>query len=172
MYAKPNVLLVGGEGADAAELEAILRKHANLFRADPPQDLKKILEQDWYDAAFCEWAVRNTVLLQVREKCSHLPVVVFYRTGGEREWVEVLQAGGFDLLVPPYREKTVLATLEQAVASHQASRDRILSRSDRAWPGAGGASLTNPLAGQWWIPEIGRQQDPLSRTGSAKAHTS
>ena len=57
---------------------------------------------------------------QLQLRCPDLPVVVFSATGGEQEWVRVLEAGAFDLLVAPYQKQTVIAILEQAVATYQA----------------------------------------------------
>jgi DNA-binding NtrC family response regulator len=71
----------------------------------------------------------NDALEQVRQRSPNLPVIVFCRSGGEQEWVEVLEAGGFDLLVPPYQKDTVLPVLEHAVVSHDARRCRqVLSQ--------------------------------------------
>jgi FixJ family two-component response regulator len=58
----------------------------------------------------------------VQHTCPDLPVVIYSRTGGETEWVKVLDAGGFDLLVAPYQKCSVLPVLEQAVNSYKARR--------------------------------------------------
>ena len=54
---------------------------------------------------------------EVQHRDPDLPVIVLSRTAGEHEWVAVLEAGAFDLLVPPYRQQALLAVLEQASAS-------------------------------------------------------
>src|SRR4029077_13857302 len=92
------------------------------------QELEVALENGSYDAIFCGWSfhkgVRDAVLQMMWQRSPDLPVIVFCGTGGEQEWIEVLEAGGFDLLVPPYQESTVLPVLEHAIVSHEARRFR------------------------------------------------
>jgi DNA-binding NtrC family response regulator len=49
-----------------------------------------------------------------------LPVILLSRIGGESEWLEVIEMGAFDLLVPPYDESYVLSLIEHAAASRLA----------------------------------------------------
>jgi FixJ family two-component response regulator len=48
-----------------------------------------------------------------------LPVIFLSRTAGEKEWMEVFESGGFDLLASPYNKSQTLAALGQAVETHQ-----------------------------------------------------
>jgi FixJ family two-component response regulator len=48
-----------------------------------------------------------------------IPLVVLSRCGCEKEWIEVLEAGAFDFLVPPYTSSQILAVLEHALTSAQ-----------------------------------------------------
>jgi len=72
-----------------------------------------------FDAFLCEWCYeggtwREAVEL-IRRRVPELPVIVVCRTGGESEWVEVLQAGAFDLISAPFSEREVLSALLRAV---------------------------------------------------------
>ena len=87
-------------------------------------ELGTLLETGQYDALFCDWSFYsgawNEVLQEVRERYPDLPVIILSRTAAEREWLEVMDAGAFDLLAPPYLEHNLLAALEQVTASRPA----------------------------------------------------
>jgi DNA-binding NtrC family response regulator len=74
-----------------------------------------------FDAFLCEWCYQGgtwkEAVESVHRQAPELPVIVVCRTGGEEEWVEVLQAGGVDLITAPFSEEEVLAALQRAVAS-------------------------------------------------------
>ena len=46
--------------------------------------------------------------------------IVVSRCGGEKEWVEVLDAGCFDLVCAPFSARQVLYVVEHAVADYEA----------------------------------------------------
>jgi DNA-binding NtrC family response regulator len=126
MPTKPHVLLVSSQEIESQVLENVLKELVVLDRATDLADVKRALARGRYDAVFCghsfhknDW---NAVLRQIQNLCPEVPVVIFCRTGGEREWIEVLDAGAFDLLLPPYQRGTVLPILEHAVASYEARR--------------------------------------------------
>ena len=122
MLRQPNVLLLSTDQTETAQLQQLLGEHAILTPVARRSELISLLERRDYDAIFCAWAFQqgtwNEVLHDVRESCPDLPVVIFSRTGGEQEWVKVLEAGAFDLLVAPYQQHTVIPILEQAVSSY------------------------------------------------------
>ena len=126
MLSEPKVLLLSSDEEEARKWEEMFRQHATLRIALNLDELRTNLERDSYDALFCGWSFQmgtwNDALRQVRSRCPELPVVVFSGTGGEREWVQVLESGAFDLLVAPYEKRTVMPILEQAVASCEARR--------------------------------------------------
>jgi FixJ family two-component response regulator len=76
-----------------------------------------------YAAVFCNWDCADgtwrDVLSKLKELNLQTPLVVLSRCGCEKEWVEVLEAGAFDFLVPPYTSAQILAVLEHAIASSQ-----------------------------------------------------
>ncbi len=126
MLAQPKVLLLSSEEAESNAMENVLSEYVILQNARNLSELEMFLEGGIYDAVFCgrsfhqgEW---NGALRKVQQRCPNLPVIVFCQTGSEREWSEVIEAGGFDLLTAPYRRNTVLPVLEHAVISYEARR--------------------------------------------------
>ena len=126
MINHPKVLLVSNNQEETSVLEGILSEHVILKSVGNLLELQKLLEDGDYDAVFCGWSFHqgrwNDALDEVRQRCPDLPMIIFCRTGGEKEWVEALEAGAFDLLVGPYMKRSVLPLLEHAVASHEARR--------------------------------------------------
>ena len=126
MLSWPKVLLLSSDDAETQNWEEVFREHATMRRVRTLNELQDHLQDDRYDALFCGWSFHtgtwNQALEHVQQSCPDLPVVVFSGTGDEREWVRVLQAGAFDLLVAPYQKRTVLPVLEQAIISHEARR--------------------------------------------------
>ena len=124
MLRNPNVLLLCSDETRALALREILSEHAVLTPAGNLSELTVLLESSCYDALFCAWSFHrgtwNDALLEARRLHPDLPVIIFSSTAGEQEWLRVLEAGGFDLLAPPYQERAVLSALEQATASYEA----------------------------------------------------
>jgi DNA-binding NtrC family response regulator len=124
MRSDAAVLFVNGEPAEALGFERILGEHMVLKRVQDLAELQADLpDGNHYDAVLCGWSFRKgdwkDALGYVLQRSPDLPVIVFSRMGTEREWVEVLGAGAFDLLAAPYGERSVLAALEHAVASYE-----------------------------------------------------
>lgn len=83
-----------------------------------PSVRPKVQSASGFHAFLCEWCYqggtwREAVELMHR-RAPHLPVIVVCRTGGESEWVEVLEAGAFDLISAPFSKEQVLDTLFRA----------------------------------------------------------
>ena len=87
-------------------------------------ELAALLKCNSYDALFCAWSFQRgtwkEAVRNIQESQPGLPVIVLSSSPENREWSEVLEAGAFDLLVPPYEKQSVLAVLEQASASREA----------------------------------------------------
>ncbi|MBI4458547.1 MAG: hypothetical protein HY648_00635 [Acidobacteria bacterium] len=119
----PNVLLLTEDEKEACSLQEVLGDYARLVHARGLLELESRLEEGPCDVLICAWSFYagfwNGALQEIRQRYPDLPVVILSRTGGEREWVEVLRTGAFDLLAFPWREPTVLAVIEQAVVSHK-----------------------------------------------------
>ena len=122
----PKVLLLSNATTESSGLERILEQHVYLRRVTGLMELQTILDEECYDAVFCDWSFHrgkwDDALRHIQQLSPDLPVIIFRGTGGEKEWVQVLEAGGFDLLVAPYQNYTVLPVLEQAVESYEARR--------------------------------------------------
>ena len=118
----PKVLYIGSN-SDGAEVVEILAQFASVTRVlTVPIALPKG-ETEAYDAVFCDWDCADgtwkEVLSKLRELDLQIPLIVLSRCGCEKEWVEVLEAGAFDFLVPPYNSAQIRAVLEHALASTQ-----------------------------------------------------
>ena len=124
MLGVPNVLLLGSAETETGAVMDILAEHANLTLVRSLTELKERRAEKEYDALFCgssfhqaRW--RDAVQVIRIIVGGDLPVIFLSRTADEKEWMEVFQAGGFDLLALPYNESQTLAALVQAVESHQ-----------------------------------------------------
>lgn len=126
MLTQPKVLMLSSDVVESGVLDEILSEHVILRTVRDLPELETALVRDDYDAMLCGWSFHqgcwNHALRRIRQWCPDLPVIIFCGHAGEREWIEVLQAGGFDMLNTPYLQSTVLPTLEHAVASHETRR--------------------------------------------------
>jgi len=105
----------------ARNIVAVLREFAVIKHADSLEKIRHILQDGNYSALFCPWRLGSNPWTEVlavarRESGPALPVIVVARNGGWKEWAEVLDAGGSDLLVPPISKLTAMAALQQAGA--------------------------------------------------------
>lgn len=141
MLAYLNVLLLATDEWEAAELQGLLSPYVTLTCVQDLVECLDFLEKRPYDAVFCAWSFRsgtwNDVLKEIRERYLDLPVIILSRIAAEREWLDVLDAGAFDLLSPPYQERTLVAVLEHAAASRQARawRNREIPLKQRVGTG-------------------------------------
>lgn len=124
MLRSPRVLLLSTDETETAILREMLSEHAILTPAVNLSELAALLKSNTYDALFCAWSFQRgtweEAVSNIQESHPGLPVIVLSSSPENREWAEVLQAGAFDLLVPPYEKQSVLAVLEQASASQEA----------------------------------------------------
>lgn len=124
----PKVLVLMCDTDQRAILQKVLELHAELSCAYTPEEMSEQLERASYDAVFCARSLSmgswSEVLEKVPQFYPHLPVIIVSRTADEQEWLEVLEAGAFDLLGPPYYERVLLYVLEHAMVSHDARLTR------------------------------------------------
>ena len=115
----PKVLLLDGN-PDGALLEKMLEGRAAVTRVETIPEALALARRTDYDAIFCPWELADGtwqhVLQEVQRRRLEIPVIVFCHYGGEREWSEVLKAGAFDLLAPPYDGYELGALLAHALA--------------------------------------------------------
>jgi DNA-binding NtrC family response regulator len=116
----PKALFIG-KNSDGAEVAEILAQFASVTRIWTVPTALPQEETEAYDIVFCDWDCADgtwrDVLSKLKELHLQIPLVVLSRCGCEKEWVEVLEAGAFDFLVPPYTSAQILAVLEHALAS-------------------------------------------------------
>ena len=131
MNQRLTVLLLSSTETETGFLEDILSKHVALQSARNLEEMLKLLAGGDHDAFLCDWTFYGgtwrDALREVQRRCPELPTIVVCRVGGEREWVEALEAGAFDLLSAPYHDSAVLAVLEHAVASREARTLRFVA---------------------------------------------
>src|SRR5262249_42921111 len=117
-------IILSADPKETAAFEEILSEHADLKPVTTLRELPSVLDSDAYDAIFCARSFQSSTwreaLEDVRESHPDLPFIVLASAPEENAWVETIDAGAFDLLVPPYEERQVLAVLEQASASRDA----------------------------------------------------
>jgi DNA-binding NtrC family response regulator len=122
----PKVLIVGSDLNGCHVAAEILTRFATVTRVPRIQDALSTAAES-YDAIFCPWEFAEGTWRGVLEEAQKLdppiPVIVLSRWAGEKQWVETLQAGAFDLLVPPFTNYQILAVLEHAMASRPRTAD-------------------------------------------------
>ena len=124
MLRSPKIVVLSTDPAETGHLQEVLSKHAVLTYARNLSELKTLLKEGEPDVLFCSWSFQSVSWKEAVEEVQHcypeLPVIVLSRTADEREWMEALEVGDFDLLIPTYGEKqSLLAVVEQAAASRE-----------------------------------------------------
>ena len=129
MQARPNVLIICDDDCTYRSLETILEDCSNLTRVRDTENLEWQANRSSFDTVFCAWTFGAgswmSILSFLRNRLPDAPVIVFNHSGGEEQWMEVLEAGGFDLLAAPYRKSNVVPLLEHAASTYEA---RCLNR--------------------------------------------
>ncbi|MBI2819098.1 MAG: hypothetical protein HYX73_03890 [Acidobacteria bacterium] len=138
---KLKVLLLGSPESECAiSLQERLAPHGELTVASSLAECVRLLERGFHPSA--EMAPRSPAPLEqqrfsgfdaflvgwqcyqgswkeavelIHHRAPELPVIVVCRTGGESEWVEVLQAGAVDMIGAPFSEEEILSALMRAV---------------------------------------------------------
>ena len=122
-----SVLLLSSNEEATRLLHETLSREAELATAWNPEELFGLLTRPGYDAFLCDWDCQGgswrEVCREVKRNYPDLPIILLCRMcrcGGEKEWVEVLEAGYFDLICAPFSDRQILSVIEHAVASHEA----------------------------------------------------
>lgn len=130
MLRYPNVLLFSNDETETAVLHRLLSEHVVLTPVHHPSELTSLLGSNSYDALFWVWSFHtgtwNDALSEVRKITPDLPVIILSSAAEEKEWIQALGAGAFDLLVAPHKDRALLAVLEQASASREARISRSM----------------------------------------------
>jgi DNA-binding NtrC family response regulator len=134
----PKVLLIAGD-CECGSLEENLHGLAEITIAQSIHETLHTLNSDDFDVLFCPWEIKGCgwsdftgLLKNVR---PGLPIVIYYHCGGEPEWTEVLEAGAFDLLAPPFkRQKAGI----------------VITECSGLWPASAPVSLSALVKGNLW----------------------
>jgi DNA-binding NtrC family response regulator len=117
---EPNILLVSGP----SECSCLMSNLSSLGNVTTAQNLDEAiarLKNEQFDVLFCAWDIAgkswDELLGMLKRMKVAVPAVVYYRCGGEQEWLRALDAGAFDFLVPPFQRHELQLLLERAVAS-------------------------------------------------------
>lgn len=117
---QPNILFVTGNTECGCLLENLSALGAVTTTQTLPETLRQLKSGD-FDVLFCAWEFRGgawaDLLASLKRHGLELPTVIFYRCGGEAEWMKALQAGAFDLLAPPFDLYKLRVLLEHAMTS-------------------------------------------------------
>jgi len=117
------LLLLSNNNETTSLLTKALAGIADVTTAWTVEELFRFLQRSEFDSFLYDWDFQETnwreICREVQRAHPNLPIIVVCRCGGEREWVEVLKAGCFDLITPPYSDRHVLSVIEHAVASRQ-----------------------------------------------------
>jgi DNA-binding NtrC family response regulator len=136
MLRYPRVLLLSNDESETSALDRLLTGHVLLTTVNNLPELVSLLENGNYDALFCAWSFHtgtwSDALEEVQKLHSDLPVIILSSSAEEREWLRVLEAGAFDLLVPPFQDRALLAVLEQASASRDALTPKRIASLSKA----------------------------------------
>ena len=85
---------------------------------------RKQLPDGDYEAIFCTASFHGgtyrDLLALSQELRLDVPVIVCSEEDGDREWVEALERGAFDLLVAPFQKGAVARAIEEALQSRDA----------------------------------------------------
>lgn len=118
-----SVLLLTSNEEATRLLGETLSKEAELATAWDAEELSRLLQRTGYDALLLDWeckgGVWREVCREVKQNYPALPIIVVSRCGDEKEWVEVLKEGCFDLISAPFSVRHVLYVIAHAVASRE-----------------------------------------------------
>jgi DNA-binding NtrC family response regulator len=121
---QPRVLLMAADEQRAESIAALLTPYVELTCVRNAMELHATLARRRFDALFYlrsqDSAGWKRTVGEMRRSHPELPVIVLSHTEAVLECAEILEAGAFDLLAPPYGDHDLLAAIEQARASTEA----------------------------------------------------
>jgi DNA-binding NtrC family response regulator len=131
---RPHALILADPEPDVETLLQFIQEKLAVRRVDTLVELNRALQDCDPDVIFCPWAFQtgtwSSVVNAVKEVKPGIPVIVFSErkdtdTLNEASaWYKIFVGGGFDLLVPPFRNSNVLWVVQQAIESRLAHRMR------------------------------------------------
>jgi DNA-binding NtrC family response regulator len=133
MSRRARVLFLKGRGESYNPIMSSLARSAAVESVGTLAAFKKATAARGYEAIFCTarfpGGTYADLLRILRQQRLDLPVIVCSLRGGDREWVQALERGAFDLLVFPFHRSTVAKVLEEALESREVLRFTPRTRS-------------------------------------------
>jgi DNA-binding NtrC family response regulator len=127
---KPVVLHVTPSNKDAEALNKMVGGELVLRRVESLAEAVQTLADDEIDVVITDTrlpdGVWTALLTDVK---SQAPIIVTSATADERLWAEVLNLGGYDLLVKPFHRTEVLRVIQSAwkQSTYRTERRRSLA---------------------------------------------
>jgi DNA-binding NtrC family response regulator len=121
MLPKINALLVMAPERSLPLLEALESCGIDVLAVCDCSEARRMLETQpsvqvvLTDAALPDGDWRRVLEIVVRE-CANIEVVVCSRLGDPKLWLDVLEEGGYDVLVEPYQREEIQRIVEVAAA--------------------------------------------------------
>ena len=126
MLTTPKLLLLSEDKNEVYYLRETLGGYATLAHAQDLTEMSSLLDGAHYDVLLCGWPFYRDewhgAMKHVRERYPDLPVIVLSAAEATQHWMEVLNAGAFDVLALPSPKLVMLPVMEHARVSHDARR--------------------------------------------------
>ena len=122
METLPKVLVVVGS-QECGCLVKHLQELRQVVTAAGLDEAMQALRKTEFEAVFSPWEFVggnwSDLMASLHKEEVRVPAIFYYHCAGEGEWMQALEAGAFDLLVPPYDKYKLSVVLEHARASQQ-----------------------------------------------------
>lgn len=117
MLTQPKILVISTDKGELAVIEDVLGEHLVLQTASDLLEVETFLAKGDCAAALCGWSFhqgdRRAALDRIRQRCPHVPVVIFCGQEAGKELIEAVERGSLNLLAAPNGAKTVHQTPNQ-----------------------------------------------------------
>ena len=112
------LLLVSCDQGDHSSLDKILRKECKLHRVEGCSEARSFLRDFHPRLVVCDEVLADgnwrDILGDLQNQPHNLPLIVASRMADDRLWAEVLNLGGYDLLVKPFVAAEVTRVVRMA----------------------------------------------------------
>jgi DNA-binding response OmpR family regulator len=123
----PGLLLVSSLDEDLIRLLRIISDAEwNIYWYTNRSDALASLQKNTISAVICDRELQDSdwrgLLYRLESMVKPPPLIVTTRLADDRFWAEVLNRGGYDVLMKPYAAEEVLRTIRSACASFESAR--------------------------------------------------
>jgi DNA-binding response OmpR family regulator len=120
----PGLLLVGSLDEDLIQLLHIISDTEwNIYWYTNRGDALASLQKNAISAVICDRELQDSdwrgFLYRLESLVKPPPLIVMTRFADDRFWAEVLNRGGYDVLIKPFSAEEVLRTVRSACASFE-----------------------------------------------------